>query len=97
MFQWMRQATRSKQCQLGIGAVNKDNTGREESDGGSYSRLEDQEKPLNPPASHAVSDLPTFHRVSLASFIGANDQLGVGSVATVIKNGFPSTHCNPGF
>lgn len=92
MFQWMRQATRSKQCQLGIGAVNKDDTGRGESDGGSYSRLEDQEKPLNPPASHAVSDLTAFHRVSLASFIGANDQLGVSSVAAVIKKKGFSLH-----
>lgn len=35
-----------------MAAVNRDNAEREESDGGNFSRLEDQEKPLNTPTPH---------------------------------------------
>lgn len=48
---------------------------------------------LPPPA---LRDLTRFPWVSLASFIGANEQLGVGGGATVIKKGFPYTLCIPG-
>lgn len=46
---------------------------------------------LPTPSSHALRDLIRFHWVSLASFVGANEQLGVGRVAAVMKKGFPST------
>lgn len=51
---------------------------------------------LPPPSSHTLGDLTRFPWVSLASFLGANEQLGVGKVAMEIKKDFPYTLCIPG-